>query len=255
MAPRRELASVDDRIHALGIVSPPPIQVESPRFTGSLATLFLCVRERRVDLRDVPLAPICEAYLRYLIEAPHTDFDEAATALLALSYLVERKAWILLPSEQPEPELEEQAELIEPSTHLYREAIEALRSFEEQRQRLFFRPADAGPDPYEIPFALGSASPADLARALQRVLARAHPEPMEPPARPRRSLAEQMRLMLALLDDRWRRLSELLRGPFRKADAVFAFLALLELLRLGQAAVRVENGEAVFSRAGVNPKG
>jgi len=253
MAPRRELATAEERVTAFGVVAPPPIQVESPRFTGSLATLFLCVRERRIDLRDVPLTPICEAYLRYLIESPKTDFDEAAAALLALAYLLERKAWILLPTEEPEPELDDPAELIEPTTHLFQGAIKTLRHREEERARVFFRPADAGPDPYEVPYVLGSASVRDLARALQRLLARANPEPMAPPARPRRSLAEQMKAILRVLDDQWRNLADLLPQPFTRVDAVFAFLAVLELLRLGQAAVRVTDREALFARPAPDP--
>ncbi|MEJ5170997.1 MAG: hypothetical protein WHU10_08415, partial [Fimbriimonadales bacterium] len=101
---------------------------------------------------------------------------------------------------------------------------------------------------YEVPFTIGNASVQDLARALQRLLARANPEPIAPPSRPRRSLAEQMKILLRVLDEEWRSLADLVPRPFSRMDAVFAFLAVLELVRLGQAAVRVDGGEAVFAR-------
>ncbi|RYG37700.1 hypothetical protein EON81_05955, partial [bacterium] len=69
----------------LGVVAPLPIHVESPAFTGPLGTLFLAVRDHRVDLLDIPLFPICEAYLTYLAMLPETPLDEAATALSALA--------------------------------------------------------------------------------------------------------------------------------------------------------------------------
>ena len=88
MASRRERK--DDKPQVVlptGIIAPPPIQVESPRFSGSLAMLFACVRERKVDLLDIPLFPICEAYFTYLMDSELADLDEAAAALAALSYL------------------------------------------------------------------------------------------------------------------------------------------------------------------------
>src|ERR1051326_3802442 len=81
----------DEAVTALGVIAPPPISVESPHFSGSLAALFACVKERKVDLLDVPLMPVCEAYFLYLFEAAVKDLDEAAAALVALAYLLERK--------------------------------------------------------------------------------------------------------------------------------------------------------------------
>ena len=75
-----------------GVIAPPPIQVECPKFSGSLAMLFACVRDRKVELLDVPLFPICEAYFAYLMESDWANLDEAASALAALAYLLERKA-------------------------------------------------------------------------------------------------------------------------------------------------------------------
>src|SRR5688572_16813706 len=108
MAPRTDAlirptpssAKAQEKLSPLGIVAPPEIHVESPRFTGSLATLFACVRERKVDLLDVPLYPICDAYFSYLAGAPIENLDEAAAALAALAYLLERKAWALLPCDE-----------------------------------------------------------------------------------------------------------------------------------------------------------
>ena len=237
-------------VTAASVIAPSPIHVESPAFSGSLAMLFSCVRERKVDLLEVPLFPICEAYFNYLIEAELADLDEAAAALAALAYLLERKAWALLPTAEPEPEqLEDPMELAAPTVYEFDEAIEALRRFHEERSRRFFRPVESGPDPYEVPVTLGDVTAADLARAFEALLRRAKPDPMDMPAKPRRSLSEQMGVVLKALTKEFRSLEAIVTEPFTKTEAVYWFLALLELIRLGQAAVRLEEEKVEFARA------
>ena len=259
MAPRTDVltrpkspAKPSERISPLGVIAPPPIHVESPRFTGSLATLFTCVRERKVDLLDVPLFPICEAYFSYLVHASISDLDEAAAALAALAYLLERKAWALLPTDEPEPEAEDPLELLVPTSHEYKAAIEALRQWQEERELTFFRPLDAGPDPYELPFELSNVSIEDLARSFERVLRRAKPEPVSPLGKPRRPLSEEMRLVLHRMPQNWAGLEALLPEDYTRTDAVYGFLAVLELIRLGQVSLRVQNDAVQFCRAKVN---
>src|SRR5262249_39524687 len=77
-------------VAGLGLVAPPPIHIQAPTFEGSLATLLRCVRDNKVKLLDVPLLPVCEAYFEYLVQTNLADLDEAAAALLALAYLLER---------------------------------------------------------------------------------------------------------------------------------------------------------------------
>lgn len=252
MAPRIETTlpapKSAERISPLGVIAPPPIHVESPRFSGSLAMLFACVRDRKVDLLDVPLAPICEAYFEYLLGSESPDLDEAAAALAALAYLLERKAWALLPIESPEPEADDALSLLPPSVMEYKQAIEALRLWQDERDRRFFRPLEAGPNAYELPYTLGNVTPADLARAFERVLNRAIPTPFDSPVRASRSLSEQMSLMLKALTDTWQSLESLLPPLFTRTDAVYSFLAVLELIRLGQAAVRLGADDVQFAR-------
>lgn len=238
------LAERNERVTALGVIAPPPIHINTPTFDGSLATLFAFVRDHKVDLLDVPLFPICEAYFSYLLNMPAVELDEAAAALSALAYLLERKAWLLLPVPDPEPEYEESIDPPEPTSHEYKMAIEALAIWQEQRDRLFFRSADAGPDPYELPYTLKNVSPSDLALAFERLLKKAQPEPVEPLNKPRKSLEDQMTVVLQTLTAEWATLDTLVEEPFTRFDAVYWFLALLELMRLGrvQAQLSEESG-------------
>jgi segregation and condensation protein A len=231
-----------------GVIAPAPIQVECPKFSGSLAMLFGCVRDRKIDLLEIPLFPICEAYFTYLIESELADLDESAAALAALAYLLERKAWALLPTPEPEPEQDEAMELIAPTVYEFDLAIETLRRFHDERSRRYFRPVESGPDPYEVPVTLGDVTAEDLARAFESLLRKAHPDPMDMPAKPRRSLSEQMVFVLSQLDDEWRNLEQLVQEPYTRSEVVYWFLALLELIRLGQAAVRLGEETVEFAR-------
>lgn len=251
MAPRRD--SKDNALATLssvGVIAPPPIQVESPVFSGSLAALFVCVRDRKVDLLDVPLYPICSAYYLYLAESDQISLDEAAAALTALAYLLERKAWALIPVVEPEPEFEESMEMLEPYVHEFATVIEQLGTLHSEREQHYFRPHEAGPDPYELPFTLDEINPADLARALNRLLSRAVPEKPEVLNKPRRSLSEQMKIVLSSLREEWASLETLVVDPFTRQEAVWWFLALLELIRLGQASVMVTEEDVLFARGG-----
>ena len=237
----------EDGVTALGVISPPPIQIQTPTFEGSLGQLFLCVRERKIDLLDIPLLPICEAYFEYLINANLNDLDHAAAALAALAYLLERKAWALLPIADPEPEIEEVLELIAPTVDQYQTAIQALTIYKEERERYFFR-AEETPGDYELPFTIGEVTLADLARAFERVLTKATLEPVKI-NKPRRSLSEMMKVVYKALSEEWRALENLIELPFTREEAVYWFLSLLELIRLGQAGVKLVENEVRFARA------
>lgn len=248
MAAGTELAK-EPVVGLLGVCAPPPIEVECEAFSGSLAALFECVRKQKIELLQVPLFPICEAYFAYLLETAGEDLDSAASALAALSYLIERKAWLLLPL--PEPELEEEFfepfELGEPVVYEFQAAIEALSIWHEERERRFFRGSDGGVQ-YELPFEIGEVSADDLARAFERLLERAVPDTFEPMPGSRRSLVEQMEVVMRALTSEWSTLDRLIVGPITRSEAVWWFLSLLELIRLGQASVRLTEGEVCFAR-------
>ena len=243
----RKVHRSEEGVTALGVIAPPPIHVESPHFTGSLGQLFLCVRERKIDLLDVPLLPICEAYFEYLLNSTLSDLDHAAAALAALAYLLERKAWALLPLAEPEPEIEELLALIAPTVDEYQTAIQALTIYHQERERYYFRSVENPAEGYELPFSIGEVTLMDLARAFEHLLTRATPEPVSI-HKQRRSLSEQMKIVFRVLTDEWRALDQLITLPFSREEAVYWFLSLLELIRLGQAGVKLVENEVRFAR-------
>lgn len=209
-----------------------------------------CVRRQKVNLLEVPLAPICEAYVAHALSLAAQDEDQldaAAVALAALSYLLERKALLLIPgsSEQTVEEQEEPFELPEPFISEFMPLIEEFRSRERMRAEVFFRP-NAGSRTYELPFDAGDLTIDDLARAFEAVMERAQSVTSRLNKRPARSLAEQMLRVASCLTREWTTIRDLALGELDRAEAVWWFLALLELIRLGRAKVKMLGTEPHF---------
>ncbi len=232
-----------------GVAVPPPLKIESSAFTGSLATLFHLAREGRVDLSGIPLSPVCHAYLEYVFGVAPDRVDEAGAALLALAYLVERKAWSLLPIADPPPE-QEIPELPAPTAHEFALAVDSLDTGFRELAQLFFRAGGVEGADYEIPIEIGHLTTNHLARALERLLSKAMPTTVEPTAKKRPSLAEVMAKVLQRIQSAGKRLGfvDLMPEEYTRLDAVFVFLAVLELLRIGRIKAGVA-GEEIWLAA------
>jgi chromatin segregation and condensation protein Rec8/ScpA/Scc1 (kleisin family) len=224
--------------------------VQLPVFSGSFGALLECVRRQKVNLLEVPLAPICEAYVAHALSLAAQDEDQldaAAVALAALSYLLERKALLLIPGsgDQTVEEPEEPFELPEPFISEFMPLIEEFRNRERMRAEVFFRP-NAGSRTYELPFDAGDLTIDDLARAFEAVMERAQSITSRLNKRPARSLAEQMLRVASCLTREWTTIRDLALGDLDRAEAVWWFLALLELIRLGRAKVKMLGTEPHF---------
>lgn len=209
------------------------------------------VRDHKVDLLGVPLGAICETYLRYLLEIEEPHLESHAVAVSALCWLLERKAWMLIPVEQDEEEPEDHDILdeVEPYVQEFLPAIDSLLDRKDEREHLFFRTGEAS-SLYELPFEANAISTSDLAQALERVLARAKPDTVERLDKPRRNLSEQMVIVLRALQADPLTLEDLIDVEFTRSEVVWWFLALLELIRLAQARVVMEEGTVKFGKPG-----
>lgn len=231
-----------------GIIAPAPIHIECEAFTGPLEALFLCFREGKINLLEIPLAPICESYFSYVLSQRGNELDEVSSALVALSFLLERKAWALLPSAEPEPDAAEVEDLVlESQLATFYDVIEVLEEFMQERSKLFFR----NPDPSSLPVApvnLVNIRPGDLAKAFERVINRAVEEPAPLKMKPRRQLGDVIALLVLKLTADFQEFESFLDPGFAKIDVVYTFLGFLELLRLGQAELSLSEDVLFFRK-------
>jgi len=163
-----------------GILAHVAYEVRTDVFEGPFDVLFRLINERQVDLYDVRLSDIVDAYLAELDKIERLDLEVATEFLLIAAILVELKSRRLLPdrddavSEDDLALLEERdyllARLVECTT--FSAAGQSLAGLERAASRSF--PRLAGLDDRFVglaPDLLAGVSVTDLARAATRALA------------------------------------------------------------------------------------
>ncbi len=208
-------------------------------FDGPLELLLFLVQRDGVDLRDVPIAPITDAFLAQLDAMVSLDLDVASDFLVMASTLCWLKSKELLPS--PAATSDESAELFAAKCDLqrrlmdyrrYREAAEALGQRPLMGRETFTRLASAQPGvarPIEPGIdALGLLELFYGVLQRQAAPAAAHEVTREPV-----SLEQMADWLLERLDHGPRELGQLLHMLPHAEERIVGFLATLEMARLG----------------------
>ena len=71
--------------------------VSTPVFEGPFDVLLQLVLDHKVDVCEVPMAPVVDAFLAHVAASPKLDLAEATEFLVIASVLVELKSRRLLP--------------------------------------------------------------------------------------------------------------------------------------------------------------
>jgi len=215
------------------------LQVATPVFEGPLELLLALAEREDVDILQVPLASLTDAYLAAIAELRSPDPVEMAGFLWTLSRLLLLKSIRLLPGEEPG---EEEVELLgwEEDVRL---RLEEYRRYKEVAQELMERAASesyAFPSPARSVEVDGQEAPLEvelLVNAFKDLLSRVPPRPVTVTGR---SWTTEQKVEALT--------GRLLRGPVNLVDlildcedrleAVVTFVALLELLRQSRVTVR-----------------
>jgi segregation and condensation protein A len=214
----------------------PPIAIAA--FAGPFDLLLHLIRVNEVSITDIPIAEITEQYTAYLDTMRELDLDVASEYVAMAAELIYIKSRMLLPrppGAAPESPLEDLARRLA-EYQRYRDAAETLHEVDALRAGLWPRPPTApppSPDGETLEVSLF-----DLIGAFRQATERyrlAHPPALEI-RHQRFSVREKMLDLLGRLDEkRTLPLLEFLGEMQFRAEAVTAFLAALELIRLGLA--------------------
>ncbi|MDX1996128.1 MAG: segregation/condensation protein A [Thermoanaerobaculia bacterium] len=239
---------------------PPEWRIELPIFEGPLDLLLHLVELNEVELADIPVARVCDQFHEYLALAEYLNLDLAGEFIYEAAVLIHLKSRMLLPrrdkGEGGRAESDPREELVQRLLEYrrYKEAAQALAEVDVLRRGLWTRrenPADR-PAARDESVDLGDVSLFDLMRALRSALQRYEKE--HPP--PFRLLAEsfsvrdQVHRLLGLLDaGRPFDFLHDLRHRSCRAEAIAAFLAVLELARLHLVRIhQADSGDLVLYR-------
>src|SRR6266852_9562010 len=203
-------------------------------FEGPLDLLLHLIRQEQINIYDIPVARITDAYLRYLQVMQELDIAVAGDFLVMAATLIELKTKMLLPrdpfaqaeAEEEDPRLDLVNQLLE--YQKYKAAAQMLWS-RATVERAIFKRAELETDKNSPEVAVGVF---DLLRVFNEILARHKEEVMLEIEREEISMAE----MLERLRNMVMSTGELnLRVFFERArsrqELVLAFLSVLELVR------------------------
>jgi segregation and condensation protein A len=222
-----------------------PYEVQTPVFEGPMDLLLNLVVAEHVDLYEVSITRIVDAYLAHLEGLEHLELEVATEFLLVAAVLVELKVRRLLPAPVP-VDLDEEIELWSQRDVLlarllecrtYKQAAQALQQLSLRAERS--RPRAAGmEDRFAslMPDALAGMTGEDLRRALERALTpRPTPRVQLDHVTPVRA---SVRDAVAQLSDELPRLGEasfrrLTEGVVERLQVIVRFLAVLELYKEG----------------------
>ena len=219
-------------------------------FDGPLDLLLTLIGKAQIDIREIFVSDITDQYLSIVRSAPDLDMDEASDFLVMAATLVEIKSRAMLPrppaveegEEDPETELIRRLE----EYKRYKESAEELRDFEEAAKHVFTKLPEEYPlPPQEVE--LTGLTLEGLTEAFLRIWER-KPDPEETaenhyaPRDIRRDQHTVQECMLDLMREIRRkkkmRFEEVFSAAPTREEVVTYFLAVLELLKLGQMHIR-----------------
>ena len=212
----------------------PPVATEA--FSGPLDLLLHLIRVNQVSITDIPIARITEQYTAYLDTMQELDLDVASEYVALAAELIYVKSRMLLPRPPGAPEEDPRQDLARRLLEYerFKRMAESLHEIDSLRAGLWPRPEMTLPtagDNVTLEVSLF-----DLIEGFRQVTERyrlAHPPAMQI-RHARFSVREKMEELLARLDaERTLPLLEFLGAMQYRAEAVTAFLAALELIRLG----------------------
>lgn len=234
--------------------------VRTEEFDGPLELLLFLVRREGVDVRELRIAPITDAYLAQLDLLHALDLDLAGEFLVMAATLCLLKSRELVPrptlveGEEAGPEEDLREELIRKLLEYdrYRAAAEELGERHLLGRDVYDRPV-VPLDESERPVEAG-VDAMGLLEIFYGVLQRhAEPPPVHEVALEPYSLREMANWLLQRLSGGPRALSDLLAQLDRKLDRVVAFLAALEMARLQLVDVRQSHHLAPIVLASSTP--
>lgn len=96
-------------------------RVDLSIYNGPLDLLLYLIRERELDIHDIPIAEITEQFLAHIEVVKRIDIERAGDFLLMASTLMLIKSRMLLPRQDEEDDVDEE---LDPRTDLVRQLLE-----------------------------------------------------------------------------------------------------------------------------------
>ena len=217
------------------------------QFDGPLDMLLFLIGKAKIDIRDIFVSEVTDQYIQSVQNAPDLDMDDASAFIAMAATLLEIKSRSLLPKPKTEEEEDPEEALIRQLEEYqrFKEIAQNMQGFEKAAALMY----EKLPEEYPLPpptLELTGLTMDGLLAAFSRVMARTPKDEEEPVQTARRIIRDEYTVprctghILRRLKKGPVRFEELFSDTPSRDEVVTLFLALLELLRLGRAAVKQE---------------
>ena len=236
------------------------IDIKVNAFEGPLDLLLHLIEKNKVDIYDIPISEITSQYLDYIRSMEEEDLDVMSDFLVMAATLLKIKAKMLLPvKEEEEEEGDPREELVRRLIEykIYKYAAEELKDLSVDAQKVFFK-SETVPEEikhYEEPIRpgeiVGDVTLEKLNQIFQMVMRRK--KDREDPVRSHFGKIQKEKYKVEdRMDDIRCQIRGLKRINFRtlldiqpvKEMVIVTFLAVLELMKLGEVKVVQEHNFA-----------
>lgn len=220
-------------------------KVQLPVFEGPLDLLLYLIKKEEINIHDIPIAKITEQYLEYMEMMKLLDLEIAGEFILMAATLIHIKSKTLLPIEEKE---EIPAEEVDPREELVRKLLEykkfkeaagQLKGMHTKRRDIFTRLPQSMEAQFIDEETYFEASLFDLITAFSKVLKDVPKSAFHKVIKDEYTVSDKIHDILHLLVDKKKiSFSELFKDTKNRSEVVAIFLALLELIKLKEIAVK-----------------
>jgi segregation and condensation protein A len=220
-------------------------RITLPEFSGPLDLLLYLIRRDKIDIHDIPIAPITRSYMEYLALMQELNLDVAGEFMVMAATLIHIKSKMLVPIDPTEAQGDEDQE--DPREALvqrllefqrYKEAAGILHQQAQIRAATWTRPETVLPARDDTGEEMLEAGLFDLISAFKELLERRKTLLAHEVGAGGKSMEQRIEELLGLLrEGESLDFLELFATQQTKADMIVTFLALLELIRLRQVKV------------------
>lgn len=212
------------------------------QFEGPLDLLLHLIRRDKINIYDIPISHITREYLAYIEIMQELELEVAGEFFVMAATLMRIKSQMLLPRHEglEEGEIDPREELVKNllEYRTFKEAAHCFAEKEEDRRRVFPRPV-AKPSEEEAAEEPVDVSLFDLLEALQSVFENLKGEAIYRIVPESVTVEQKIETIRANLERRSEVLfTELFAGGFTKIEVIISFLAILEMIRLGELVAR-----------------
>ncbi|MCR5430609.1 MAG: segregation/condensation protein A [Eubacterium sp.] len=227
-------------------------------FEGPLDLLLHLIEKNKIDIYDIPIVEITDQYLEYVNQMPKEDLDMASEFLLMAATLIDIKSRMLLPKEVDEEgnEIDPRAELVEKLIEykMYKHAAQELRDMQVYAGKSLYKEETLPKEvkkyrqPVDLDKLLKDVDLSKLNEIFQMVLKR-QVDKIDPVRSKfgkiemeEVSLPEKIDFVSHTIKTKKKcSFKQLLESASSKIEVVVSFLAILELIKVGEIEVRQEN--------------